>query len=140
MKRSDPEFTKLLGNHLINAKGFYDWGIGHGLTSPEEVRLTVEKRKEMAKQLVDGGMSKRKAAQALGVSEGTVRGDLSAQKSRKNAQELRTIEPMPTEEEADADWQDAVFESACRLVDERMTSETRKRFFVHIMESYAHEI
>jgi site-specific DNA-methyltransferase (adenine-specific) len=94
--RHDPEFTKLLGNHLMNAKGFYDWGIDRGLTSPEDMRITIAKRKETAKQLVDSGMSRRQAAKALGVAESTVRNDLGAQKLRESAQELRTTKPAAT--------------------------------------------
>jgi hypothetical protein len=59
-KQIDPEFTKLLGNQLMNAKAFFDWGVDRGLTTPEDMRLTVEKRKEVAKQLVNGGMMPRK--------------------------------------------------------------------------------
>jgi hypothetical protein len=140
MKQSDPEFTKLLGNHMLNAKAFFDWGVGRGLTSPEALRLTVATRKEMAKQLVDGGMSKRKAAQALGVHHATIVRDTGGAKRTKNGA-TRTTRPekIPTAEEADEAWQDDIFESACHYVN-RMTSETRKRFMVHIRESYPNEI
>lgn len=74
---SDPEFTKLLSDHMINAKGFYDYGIDRGLTSPDDLRLTIEKRKERAKELVDGGMSQRDVAKTLGVSKSQVNRDLS---------------------------------------------------------------
>src|SRR5262249_18256354 len=88
LSKTDPEFTKLLSNHIINAKGFYDWGIDRGLTRPEDVRLSITKRKEEAQKLVNGGMSRRQAAKVLGANEGTVRNDLrnnsaeSAEKSR----------------------------------------------------------
>jgi hypothetical protein len=61
-KRTDPQFTKLLANHLVNARGFYDWGIDRGLTSANDLRLTVEKRRQEARRLVNGGMSRRQAA------------------------------------------------------------------------------
>lgn len=73
---TDKEFTKLLGSHLLNAKGFYDYGVKNGLTTPEDLRLTVSKRQETAKALVNGGMSQRKAAKALGVHHSTVQADL----------------------------------------------------------------
>jgi hypothetical protein len=38
----DKEFTKLLGDHILIAKGFYDYGIKHGLTSAEAFRFTIE--------------------------------------------------------------------------------------------------
>jgi transposase len=64
-----------------------------------------------------GGMSKRQAAKALGVSEGTVRGDVGAEKVRKNAQKLRTpdIEEMPSEEEVHEECQQDLIDQACLL-------------------------
>jgi hypothetical protein len=72
----DKEFTRLLGDHLLNAKGLYDYGIKRGLMTPEELRLTIAKRQETAKALVDGGMSVRAAAKLLGVSHMTVQRDV----------------------------------------------------------------
>jgi 16S rRNA G966 N2-methylase RsmD len=82
----DNEFTRLLGNHLLNAKGFYDYGIKKGLTSAESLRLTIAKRKETARALVKNGMSIRDAAKALGVSKSTVQTDV--QKPDKLVQKL----------------------------------------------------
>jgi N6-adenosine-specific RNA methylase IME4 len=76
-KKSDPEFTRLLGNQLMNAKGFYDWGIKRGLTSPEDVRLAIGKRRELAKALIDAGLSRREAGEALGVSRQQIQRDVS---------------------------------------------------------------
>jgi phage N-6-adenine-methyltransferase len=45
------------------------------------VRLSVDERKEAAKELIDDGMSQRKAALAIGVDEKTIRNDISAEKS-----------------------------------------------------------
>jgi hypothetical protein len=59
VSKHDKEFTWLLGELLLNSKGFYDYGLKRGLTTPEAVRLTVIKRQETAKALVDGGMSQR---------------------------------------------------------------------------------
>jgi hypothetical protein len=73
---TDSKFTKLLSDHLLNAKGFYDYGIEHGLTKPEDIRLTVDARKKTARALVDSGMSHREAAKALGVNHTTITRDL----------------------------------------------------------------
>jgi len=86
VKRTDPEFTKLLGNHILNAKGFYDYGIDRGLTSAEDVRFTITKRQEEAKRLVNGGMSQRKAAKLLGVGKDTVRRDVAHNAPKSGAQ------------------------------------------------------
>jgi DNA invertase Pin-like site-specific DNA recombinase len=73
----DDDFTRLLGDHLLNAKGFYDYGIKRGLTKPEDLRLTIEKRRKTARELVNGGMSQRDVAKTLGVSKGTIQNDLA---------------------------------------------------------------
>jgi hypothetical protein len=83
---NDPEFTKLLGNHLLNAKGFLDWGIDRGFTTPEDLRLTIEKRKETARELVNGGMSRRQAAKALGVDKRTIGRDLGHNAPKSGAE------------------------------------------------------
>jgi phage N-6-adenine-methyltransferase len=70
---TDARFTKLLGAHLLNAKEFYDYGVERGLTTPEDLRLTITKRQEIFRELVNGGMSQRQAAKALGVPESTIR-------------------------------------------------------------------
>jgi transposase len=72
------------------------------------LRLTVAARRETAAKLVEGGMSQRQAAKALGVDEGTVRGDLrknsadGAEKSRTTKAERRAqreLELASTSEE-----------------------------------------
>jgi hypothetical protein len=77
-QRIDAEYTRLLGNHMINAKGFFDYGVKRGLTTPEAMRLTVAKRKETAKALVDSGLSRGKVAKILRVSKTQVHRDVSA--------------------------------------------------------------
>jgi hypothetical protein len=67
----DKEFTRLLGDHLLNVKGFFDYGIKRGLTTPEAFCLTIAKRQEAARALVNGSMSQRAAAKLLGVDEKT---------------------------------------------------------------------
>jgi predicted transcriptional regulator len=48
----------------------------------------IEARREKAKALVEGGMSQRQAAEALGVSVGTVNSDLAFSNRTENVQEL----------------------------------------------------
>src|SRR4029077_20646307 len=47
-----------------------------GHTTQEKLRLTVAARRETAAKLVEGGMSQRQAAEALGVGKGTIQRDL----------------------------------------------------------------
>jgi N6-adenosine-specific RNA methylase IME4 len=88
MKKHDEAFTKIAGKLLTDVRDLVDWGIEGGHTSAERLRLTVAARRQAAVKLIEGGMSQRQAAKALGVDEGTVRGDLrknsapSAEKSR----------------------------------------------------------
>lgn len=68
--------------------------IERGLTTPEDFRLTIAKRQEAAKALVNGGISRRQAAKALGVDESTIREDVrenpapDAGKSRTTTRKL----------------------------------------------------
>lgn len=78
----DKDFTKLLSNQMLNAKGFYDYGVKNGLTTPEALRLTVAKRQETAKALIESGMSQREAAKVLGVSQKTISNDVSKNSSK----------------------------------------------------------
>lgn len=85
---TDPEFTKLLGEHILNAKEFYDYGVKKGLTAPEELRFTIAKRQEMAKVLAESGMSQREIAKTLGISKSQVNNDLNVQKVDENVQKV----------------------------------------------------
>ena len=76
MKKEDAHYTKLLADHLVNAKGFYDYGIAKGLCKPESVKLTVSARQAIVKQMDKSGVSQRKIAKAVGVDQSTVRADL----------------------------------------------------------------
>jgi hypothetical protein len=94
-KKRDPEFTKLLGNHLLNAKAFMDWGIDRGLTTPEDLRLSITKRRELASEMVSGGMSRRQAAKALGVNHKTIQRDL-AQSAPESGAKCAAAKPAMT--------------------------------------------
>jgi ParB family chromosome partitioning protein len=93
-KQEDKRYTKLLTDHILNAKGFYEYGIDRGLMTPESVRLTISKRQEEAKRLVNDGMSQRNAAKLLGVPRRTLRRDLG-----QNGPENGPQRPTPTSRE-----------------------------------------
>jgi hypothetical protein len=137
MPKTDHEFNRLLANQFLTTKGFYDYGVARGLTDPDEFRMSIEKRKKVARQMVDSGMSRRGAAKALGVSRQTVLNDLGDNKVVRNGKKVvAPPEPMPTEQEVEESSQNDVFEHACLLLDEDMTDATRERFFAHIKGRY----
>lgn len=73
---NDEKLTKLTGDVLAAVSAQVRHLVGAGLVDAEKLRLTVEARREKAKGLVDGGMSHREAAEALGVTHTTIRRDL----------------------------------------------------------------
>jgi DNA-binding CsgD family transcriptional regulator len=75
--KADQRFTKLLGEHILNAKGFYEYGLDKKLIDREALKYTIEARQKIAAKLVEGGMSQRKAAKALGVSQSTLQRDVT---------------------------------------------------------------
>jgi N6-adenosine-specific RNA methylase IME4 len=91
MKKQDAAdaFTKIAGKILTDVRDLVDWGVETGHTTQDKLRLTVAARKETAAKLIEGGMSQRQAAKALGVGEATVRRDLR-QDDAKDAPERRT--------------------------------------------------
>lgn len=95
MSETDKEFAGLISNLLVNAKGFCDYGINHGLITAEDVRLTIAKRQEKAKALVDSGMSQRQAAKALGVGRGTVQRDLDRNGPESGPKRATQKKPKP---------------------------------------------
>lgn len=74
---TDDTFTKIAGKLLTNVRDLVDWGIDEGHTTAEKLRLTVEARRETAAKLIEGGLSQREAAKVLGVSQSTIRDDVS---------------------------------------------------------------
>jgi len=60
---------------------------------PDQLKLSAERRGQVVGILVAGGMSKRGAAKALGVSEGTVRNDVKRSKGAQNYAPP-TVEPQ----------------------------------------------
>lgn len=89
---SDKKFTKVLSSLLVNARDLTSWGIAGGHTTESELRLTVLGRKAEAKRIVASGVSQRKAAEALGVDEKTVRRDMR-QNAAEGAAKCRASKP-----------------------------------------------
>lgn len=75
-KRAGEAFTKIAGKLLTDCRDLVDWGIESGHTTQDQLRLTVAARRERATELIEGGLSQRQAAKALGVDPATVRQDL----------------------------------------------------------------
>jgi N6-adenosine-specific RNA methylase IME4 len=76
MSKDDTAFTKIAGTLLTGVRDLVKWGIDEGHTTEDKLRLTVSARKEMTAKMIEGGMSQRQAAKALGVAPATVRADL----------------------------------------------------------------
>lgn len=85
----DEKLTELTGEVLAAVSAQVRHLVDIGLVEPDKLRLTIAARREQAKALVDGGMSQREAARALGVDETTIRRDLR-QTAAENAAESRT--------------------------------------------------
>jgi N6-adenosine-specific RNA methylase IME4/predicted XRE-type DNA-binding protein len=75
------DFTKIAGKLLSDVRDLVDWGVEGGHTTHEKLRLTVAARRETAAKMVEAGMSQREVAKALGVSQSTVRDDVSSKSS-----------------------------------------------------------
>jgi DNA-binding CsgD family transcriptional regulator len=73
---NDEKLTKLTGSVIAAVSAQVRHLVDAGLVEPDKLRLTIEARGAKAKQLTEDGMSQRKAAEALGVDEKTVRNDL----------------------------------------------------------------
>ncbi|HEY2243417.1 MAG TPA: MT-A70 family methyltransferase [Xanthobacteraceae bacterium] len=84
------EFTKIAGKLLTNVRDLVDWGIEGGHTTAEQLRLTVEARRATAAKLVEGGLSQRQAAKALGVDQATVSRDVMRNASKSDAKRITT--------------------------------------------------
>jgi len=52
----------------------------------------------------------------------------------------KSQDEIPTEEECEKEHQKTLYEHACWFVDDRMTSQTRQRFFAYLMRKYRAEI
>ena len=104
----DRDFTKIATQAILNAKALCEWGIQGGHTSADQLRFTIEARKEKARELVDAGMSQRQAAKVLGVNHKTIQNDL-ARESPKSGEKVATqgvVQLRPSQQEDDEPEQD----------------------------------
>jgi N6-adenosine-specific RNA methylase IME4 len=76
--RADEKLTKLTGSVIAAVSAQVRHLVEAGLVEPDKLRLTIEARREKAKELTAAGMSQRKAAEALGVTHTTVQNDLAS--------------------------------------------------------------
>jgi len=103
------DFTKIAGKLLTNVRDLVDWGIEGGHTTEEQLRLTVTARREKAAKLIEGGMSQRQAAKALGVSAATVNSDIQELNANRSEPERQTKAERRAQREAElADKQTAL--------------------------------
>lgn len=100
MSQGNDDFTKIAGKLLTGVRDLVSWGVDGGHTTPEQLRLTVEARRENAAKLLEGGLSKRQAAKVLGVDESTVRADMR-ENPADNAGKPRTKAERRAERETD---------------------------------------
>jgi len=68
------------------------------LYAPEDLRLTIAKRKEVTQAYIASGMSQREAAQALGVDQSTIRRDLGKNlaSKRRGDEDKNTSKSKPS--------------------------------------------
>jgi N6-adenosine-specific RNA methylase IME4 len=86
----DNSFTKIAGQLLTNVRDLVDWGIEGGHTTADQLRLTIQARREHAAKLVESGMSQRDAAKALGVSPATINNDVQEVNEKRLEPERQT--------------------------------------------------
>jgi N6-adenosine-specific RNA methylase IME4 len=98
---SDQKLTKLTGNMIAAVSAQVRHLVDEGLVDPEKLRLTIEARREKVKKLVDGGLSQRQAAKAIGVNVSTVSRDLSVlQNATESVAQCNTTDRDARREEA----------------------------------------
>jgi predicted transcriptional regulator len=146
----EKNLTTIFGNLLCDVKELGDWGIAEGHLDITKLRLTVAARKEEAKRLVDGGMSKREAAKQLGVSHAQINKDLAGNKVSKNGNKVST-EPeavladsddegvLPDQSTVRQRYQRSLIVSCFVAIDE-MTKKTKTRFFNELKEKFGDAI
>lgn len=70
------DLTKIAGRLIGDVRDLVDWGVEGGHIDEQQLRLTIQARRQKAKELTDAGMSQRQAAKALGVSHQTIMRDV----------------------------------------------------------------
>lgn len=135
----DETHTNWLGALLKVANGLIQYDIDSGLSTIESVdkaskgvRLTMEKRKEIAKTLVASGVSTRKAAKVTGVSQTQIRRDASPKGSKaspkgsENKPRSKANADRDRAKEGDWDW-------GISLVSKALIDASR---FIHVVNEY----
>jgi N6-adenosine-specific RNA methylase IME4 len=79
---TDARFTRIASNLLLGVRDLADWGIDTGVTTPDELRISVLRhdpvlRKQAAEKLLESGMSQRAVAKVLGVTHTTIQNDVA---------------------------------------------------------------
>jgi N6-adenosine-specific RNA methylase IME4 len=74
---SDEKLTKLTGAMIAAVSAQVRHLVNEGAVDPEKLKLTIEARREKAKELVGSGLSQRQAAAVLGIPRSTLQGDLA---------------------------------------------------------------
>lgn len=78
---------------VLAAKGMGDVLLGEGVITEDQVRFTIEARKQRAKELSDKGLSTRQIAEVTGGSQTQVRRDLSQKGSESEPERLTSPDP-----------------------------------------------
>ena len=99
---TDKEFVGIAGDLINVTKALYEYGIARKLMTPEDMRLTIAKRQETAKALVESGMSQRQAAAVLGIPRSTLQEDLKPRvdESRPKSGRESSTEAPPSSDES----------------------------------------
>jgi hypothetical protein len=82
---NDEKLTKLTGNMIAAMSAQVRHLVDVGLVEPHKLRLTIEARRDKAKQLTDAGMSQQEIAATLGVNQSTISRDLMQDASKSDA-------------------------------------------------------
>lgn len=94
------DLTKIAGRLIGDVRDLVDWGVGGGHIDEQQLRLTIEARREKAKELVDAGMSQRQAAKVLGIPKSTLHDDVSENRT-ENVRKSDTKADRRREREAE---------------------------------------
>jgi N6-adenosine-specific RNA methylase IME4 len=88
----DKRFQNLLTDQLLNAKGFYEYGLDKNLITEKSFRYTIAERQKQVKLLAESGSSTRKIAKVVGVSQAQVRRDLRPKGQKSEPKRLTKAE------------------------------------------------
>jgi hypothetical protein len=121
-----------------------DCGVGY-VPPSEYAAIAVAKNPEKSDRAIAAATGVPHAtisrARKATVSNETVEKRVGLDGKARKQPKLRLVEPeeMPTQEEADEEWQQDLYDQACSFLGS-MTSETRQKYFAHIKKEYRDEI